>query len=115
MGAKGAKSNSQAAEFKDDIVETLQPVGDVTSKSMFGGFGIFEGGDMFAIVDSSARLYFKADNATRSRYESRGSEQHKPMPYFEVPADVADSESSLVEWATEAALVAHASSKKKKK
>lgn len=114
MGKKGVKTNSQAAAFKDEVVETLQPVGDVTSRSMFGGFGIFESGDMFAIVDSAARLYFKADGTTKPRYESAGSKQHRPMPYFEVPADVADSESSLIEWATEAAQVAHASSKKKR-
>ncbi len=113
MGKKGAKTNLQAAQFKDEIVEMLLPVGEVTSRSMFGGFGIFESGDMFAIIDSSARLYFKADATTKARYEAAGSEQHKPMPYFEVPADVAENRASLIEWATEATNVAHASRKKK--
>lgn len=113
MGSKGAKNNTAAAAFKDEMVAALMPVGDVTSRSMFGGFGIFESGDMFAIVDSEARLYFKADSTTRSRYESAGCKQHKPMPYFEVPADVAEDEASLVEWASEAAAVAHATKKKK--
>lgn len=114
MGKKGAKSNAQAAAFRDDVVERLQPVGDVGSRSMFGGFGIFQNGDMFAIVDSSSRLYFKVDDTTRARYESAGSEQHKPMPYFEVPADVADSDATLIDWANEAVQVAHNTSKKER-
>ncbi len=114
MGKKGAKSNQQAADFTSEVVESLQSVGDVISRSMFGGFGIFESGDMFAIVDSNARLYFKADESTKLRYEAVGSEQHKPMPYFEVPAEIAENESSLIEWATEAAQIAHATSKKRR-
>ncbi len=114
MGKKGVKKSGQAAAFAEEIVAMLKPVGDVTHRSMFGGFGIFESGDMFAIVDSKARLYFKADAATRARYESAGSEQHRPMPYFSVPAEVTDDEAALLEWATEAARVAHTTSKKKK-
>lgn len=113
MGKKGARNNAAAAAFKDDVAERLRPVGDVTSKSMFGGFGIFESGNMFAIVDSEARLYFKADASTKVRYEAAGSVQHKPMPYFEVPAGVAEDEASLIEWAAEAVNVARATSKKK--
>lgn len=112
MGKKGAKQSGAAAAFKDQVVETLNTVGDVTSRSMFGGFGVFESGAMFAIVDSTARLYFRADDSTRGRYEAAGSAQHRPMPYFEVPAEVAVDETALIEWASEAAQVAHANKKK---
>ncbi|MDA0232916.1 MAG: TfoX/Sxy family protein [Chloroflexi bacterium] len=112
MGRKGAKQTGAASAFRDQVVEALRPLGDVTSRSMFGGFGIFESGDMFAIVDSEAQLYFKADGSTKARYEAAGSKQHRPMPYFEVPADVVEDEASLIEWASEAAQVAHATKKR---
>lgn len=112
MGKKGAKSNPAAVQFASETVERLLPVGDVKWRSMFGGNGIFESGDMFAIVDSSSGLYFKADETTRARYEAAGSRQHSPMPYFEVPAEVADDDTMLVEWAVKAVEVAHRNSKK---
>jgi TfoX/Sxy family transcriptional regulator of competence genes len=34
------------------------------------------------------------------------------MPYFEVPADVLEDDSAIIEWAEEAAQVAHATKKK---
>lgn len=114
MGKKGAKLNPEAKSFADDVRDRLDSLGGVTSRSMFGGFGIFESGDMFAIVDSSAQLYFKADEETKARYEAAGSEQHKPMPYFAVPVEIMDSDDSLIEWATEAIAVAHRTSKKRR-
>ena len=112
MGKKGTKTTSAAGTIAQEMVEALNPVGDVTSKSMFGGYGIFESGTMFALVSAEAQLFFRADDETRKRYEDAGSIQHKPMPYFEVPADVLEVDSTLVEWAEEAAQVAHAAKKK---
>lgn len=108
MAKKGEKRTSEAAVAAAEMLEALRPVGDVTSRSMFGGFGLFDSGAMFALVDSSGRLHFKADANTRVRYENAGARQHKPMPYFEVPVDVLDDDSQLLEWAREAAQVARA-------
>ncbi len=108
MGKKGAKISSVAAIAAADMLEALRPAGDISSRSMFGGFGLFESGTMFAIVDSGGRLYFRVDSSTRARYENAGSQKHRPMPYFEVPVDVLDNDSQLLEWAREAAQVAHA-------
>jgi|AP95_1055475.scaffolds.fasta_scaffold122137_1 DNA transformation protein len=112
MGKKGAKATSAAASVAAEMVEALRPVGEVTSKSMFGGYGIFESGTMFALVSPEAELFFRADDQSRKRYEDAGSSQHKPMPYFEVSADVMEDDSTLIEWAEEAAQVAHAAKKK---
>jgi len=113
MAKKSEKQASAAASVTAEMVEALRPVGEITSKSMFGGFGIFESGTMFALVNAKAQLHFRADATMRTRYENAGSTQHKPMPYFEVPADVLDDDSLLVEWAEEATRVAHAAKKKK--
>ena len=113
MGAQGAKQTQTAKEFTAEMVEALTPVGEVRSRSMFGGFGIFESGTMFVLIDSEARLFFRADSTTKSRYEEMGSDRHTPMPYYEVPAVIAADYSALIEWAKEAAEVAHAAKKKK--
>ena len=112
MGKKGAKTTSAAGKIAQEMVEALQPVGEVTSKSMFGGYGIFESGTMFALVSPEAELFFRADDRSRQRYEDAGSSQHKPMPYFEVPADVLEDGTTLIQWAEEAVQVAHAAKKK---
>ena len=79
---------------------------------MFGGYGIFENGTMFVLIDRQATLFFRADSTTMSRYEEAGSKQHNPMPYFEVPQAVADDYSAFIEWAKEALEVAHAAKNK---
>ncbi len=111
MGTKGAKQSSQAAVVAAETVEALSSVGQVTSRAMFGGFGIFESGTMFALINSEGRLFFRVGTHTRERYENAGSRQHKPMPYFEVPVDVLDDDVNMIEWAREAAQAAHAAKK----
>ncbi len=103
-----------APGYLEYVMEMLLWLGDVKSRSMFGGHGIFESGDMFALV-SGDTLYFKADDTIRSRYEDAGSAQFKPMPYWEVPAGVLDSEAEVEEWARISIGVAHAAPKKKRR
>ena len=86
----------------------LEPFGDVTTKAMFGGNGIWEAGDMFALITSDSELHFKADSDTRSRYESAGCSQFRTMPYWSVPADVLEDDDQLEEWVEEAIEVGHA-------
>ena len=106
-----------------ELTERLAPLGDVTSKKMFGGAGFWEAGDMFALLDSESRLFFKVDDASRGEYEAAGSEAFAPpvpagrapmtMPYYEVPADVVADDRTFAAWAKKAVAVAHATSKKK--
>ncbi len=100
--------------FHDHVMELLESLGDISSRSMFGGHGIFESGDMFALI-SKATLYFKVGDSNRPAYEEAGSERHAPMPYYEVPADVMEYPLRLHEWARTSITIAHATAKKKKK
>lgn len=104
-----------------DVLERLQPVGEVTGRKMFGGAGFWESGHMFALLDSSSTLHFKVDAATRPRYEAAGCSPFTPempgrrpteMPYFTVPADVLADDARFLEWAREAVAVGHATAKK---
>ena len=95
-------------------MELLEPVGDVTSRAMFGGFGIFESGNMFVLISRDDRIYFKVDDSNRADYEAAASEQFKPMPYYEVPEEVLADEESFVAWAERSIAVAHSAAKRKK-
>jgi len=97
--------------FHDFALELLSPFGEVTSRSMFGGWGLFDQEVMFALI-SGASLYFKVDDTTRATYEAAGSESYGRMPYYEVPGDVLEDPTRLGEWAREAMTVAHSAPKK---
>jgi DNA transformation protein len=97
----------------DLVLEKLAPLGSVTGKSMFGGFGVFHEGEMFGLISSDV-LYLKADDSNRAEYEKRGSRQYKPMPYWNVPADVLEDNDELRAWAQKSVSIAHTAPKKKK-
>lgn len=101
--------------YVDYVMELLAPLGGVTGRAMFGGYGIFHEGDMFALISSSSTLYFKADDSNRAAYEEAGSEQFMSMPYFEVPVDVLEDSVALRQWASTAIAVGHATAKKKRR
>ena len=92
--------------FHDHAMATLAPLGDFTSRAMFGGWGIFSEGRMFAL-SSRATLYFKVNDSNRADYEAAGTERFTPMPYYEVPADVLEDEGALRKWLDAALTVAH--------
>ena len=81
---------------------------------MFGGYGIFHEGDMFALIWRST-LYFKVNESNRTDYEKAGSRQFHPMPYYEVPAEVMENIGMLQKWAYTSISISHAMAKKKKR
>ncbi len=101
--------------FVEFVIEQLEPVGEITNRAMFGGHGIWESGDMFALISSDSTLYFKVDDATRPRYEEAGSEQFMTMPYWSVPADLLEDHGELLDWAGDAVAVGQATARKKKR
>ena len=96
------------------IMGLLEPVKGVKSRAMFGGYGIFHEGDMFALI-SNSRLYLKANDSNRARFRDAASEQFMAMPYYEVPAEVMEDVPQFREWADISIAVGHATAKKKKK
>jgi len=107
MGIKGAKATTEGAEFAQALVPRLEGLGDVTTKGMFGGHGIFQAGKMFALVTSGAELFLKADESNRARFTAVKSPQHGKMPYFRVPDAVLKNDKKLIEWAKDSVVVAH--------
>ena len=92
----------------------LAPLGVVTGRAMFGGYGLFYDATMFALVSSDGVLHFKADASTQDDFEDDA--RFGKMPYYRVPAKVRANTRSLRAWAKRAIAVAlDAQSKKKKK
>lgn len=100
--------------FHDYIMgDVLSHIEGVTSKKMFGGYGIYLDGLIFAIITGDGELRFKATEDTKEKYEERGGEQfvytgHKnkkptPMPYWTVTEEVLEDRDLVEEWAREAA------------
>ena len=100
--------------FRDRVMTDLEPLGDIRARAMFGGYGIFEDGDMFGLMSGSA-LFFKIGEANRAAFEAAGAEQFNRMPYFRVPDSVMDDAGLLQEWTHAAIEVAHATARKRKR
>jgi DNA transformation protein len=99
MGQKGAKLTGTATEAVEILVGRLNALGEVTSKKMFGGYGVFESGKMFALVEPKGGVFFKVNDSNREQYEDAGSKSYGKMPYFQVPSSVLDQDTQLREWA----------------
>jgi len=64
-------------EFVEYLLDLLAEFGPVESRTMFGGYGIYKQGRMFAIVVDD-NLYFKTDEKAKADFEARGL---KPFTY----------------------------------
>ncbi len=111
MGDKGARQSSAGAETAERLVHDLAPLGSVTSKKMFGGYGVFDEGIMFALVDSDGAAFLRADDSTAASFDQAGSAAHGRMPYRRIPDAVIAEPATLLDWARKARDVAVAARK----
>lgn len=107
------------------LLELLHDVGEVEAKSMFGGFGLYLDGLMFAIVADDL-LYFKVDEVSKPEFEKldlkpfvfEKNSRKGSMSYHAPPSSAIDNAEELCEWARkghEAALRAARKKKPRKK
>ena len=104
--------------YKDYICnDILGHISGIHSRAMFGGYGIYREGLIFAIIVTN-QLYFKVDDTNKGDYEQLESQpftyhgKGKPiqMSYWEVPESVMEDPEKVEEWMT----VSLAISEKKK-
>jgi DNA transformation protein len=96
-------------EFADLVLESLAPLGGVSARRMFGGYGIYKQSVMFALI-AHDQLYFRVDAGNRAAYDAAGlepfiyTEKGKPvrMPYHAAPAEGFEDPEVLCAWAREA-------------
>lgn len=106
-------------EFHEYVLGQLARIGHVTSRRMFGGFGIYRYQDFFALIDNDV-LYFKVDDSNRDDYLKADMPPFRPfgeqgyaMQYYEVPVEVLEDPERLSGWAMKAVEVARAKKKKR--
>ena len=106
MGKKGDKATPAGNEVAEKLIEQLSTITGVTSKKMFGGFGIFCDKKMFGMITAKGGMYLKADDSNRVDFEEKGSTKHHRMPYYSIPDDILNNQDLLIEWAGKAIGVA---------
>lgn len=109
----------KSSEFVETVCESLAPLGQVRTRTMFGGWGIYVDGQFCAIVHRGT-LYFKADEASRPDFEAKGLQPFKPfsgqatvMSYYDAPAEVFEDQAEMLAWGRKALEAALRSQKKK--
>jgi DNA transformation protein and related proteins len=93
-------------DFVDYVMELLGPFGTVRTRRMFGGYGVYLDGLMFAIV-SEDTLYLKADEMNRIEFEQAGCEifgyarkgKRATLGFFCAPGDAMESPELMLPWA----------------
>jgi len=101
--------------YLDYVMEKLSPLGQIKSRAMFGGYGIFHEGVMFALI-ADDNLYFKVNESNRDDYRKAGSQPFPHgMSYWEVPAEVLEDDGKLYEWAKSSIAIAHDLASKKRR
>ena len=101
--------SQEEREFKNYVVDLMQSIGPVSARAMFGGYGIFLDGLMFALIADSV-LYFKVDKKTEEEFKAKGLEPFTyskkgksfKMSYCEAPEDALEDIEEMKYWAQKA-------------
>lgn len=102
-------SKPRRNEFVEHVLELLAPLGSVSARRMFGGFGIYRDALMFALVAGDV-LYLKADGENRGEFEAAGSEpfsytarrRRVILSYWRAPEEALESRAAMQPWARSA-------------
>jgi DNA transformation protein len=108
-------------EFVEHLLDLLSGFGMVRARAMFGGFGIFKGECMFALVVDDT-LFFKADEQTKSDFDALGllpftyqkKQQSISLSYYQAPEETLEDPSLMHLWAGKAYAAALRRAHKKK-
>jgi DNA transformation protein len=107
-------------EYRDYVLEQLSRIVPVSSRVMFGATAIYSAGFLFALIDDDT-VYFKVDDSNRADFEGAGKGPFvpysgaKPMPYYELPAELLEAPEELASWVEKAIAVARARKKTSKR
>ena len=101
------------------LQDVLEGIPGITSRMMFGGYGIYQDGLIFALI-AYDQLYFKVGDSNRFEYEAMGSKpftyQQKghrkaTMSYWLVPPEVMQDKDRMREWVDKSVKVSKAGKK----
>jgi DNA transformation protein len=112
-------------EFVSHCRELLAPLGAVRARRMFGGWGLYVD-DLFVALIAFDRLYLKADEGSRPRFEAAGCQPFVyqardktiSLGYWTAPDEALESPALMAPWARlalQAALSARAAALRPRK
>ena len=110
--------------YVEFLLEQLAPLGEISSRAMFGGHCLYCDGVVFALVADNA-MFLKTDDVNRAAFEERGLKAFRPfkdkeseMAYYEAPPEIFEDSDAMRQWcggSVEAGQRAQARKKPKKK
>jgi DNA transformation protein len=96
--------------MSDDLIEHLRdlfaPLGSISARKMFGGYGLYLDGLIFGIVIEGS-VCLKVDDETKQRFLAagcapfvyRGQKEPITMSYWSVPEEAMESPQDMLPWA----------------
>ena len=108
--------------FVEYLQEVFELFGPIRARKMFGGYGIYHRGLMFALVDDDI-LYLKADAENARTFEELGLRQFEydsngkvvKLSYYRAPDELLDDREQAAVWAHRSYAAARRSPAAKKK
>jgi len=107
-------------QYLEFLEEWLSPLGEITSRGMFGGHCLYCDGIVFALVASQV-VYLKVDDGNRPAFEALGLEPFRPfedrpevMQFYPPPPEFYDNADVMLEWGKAAIEVGRRARAKKK-
>lgn len=110
------------SEYTDYLKEVLAPFAAIEARRMFGGYGLYRDGLMFALVIGEV-LYLKTDAESAAAFEARGLEPFRyarggrlvALSFHEAPAEIFEDPGEAREWASRAWAAALRSAARRRK
>ena len=110
------------SEFARNLNDVFALFGAIETRRMFGGYGVYHDGLMFALVADDV-LYLKADENSAGSFVGLGLQQFEyeksgkkiRMSYYAAPEEIFDNPELAKEWAGRAYEAALRARKPKKK
>jgi DNA transformation protein and related proteins len=90
--------------FLEFLHEQFAPLGQIDSRSMFGGYCLYCDGVVFGLVANN-QVFLKADEVNRPDFEARNLPAFRPfddqdvvMQYYEAPPEVYENHDAVRHW-----------------
>ena len=101
--------------FHTYVEDLFANLGRIRIRKMFGGAGVYSGGDMFALIDKD-QVYVKSDDALKESLQSEGGSPFEwtnpstgktiKMSYVSLPVNALDDRDEASAWGRKALDVA---------
>ncbi len=104
-------------EIAEYVLEQLVDSGEITTRKMFGGIGIYVDDVFCSCISSKSIFYLRVGPSNIEDFKELGMAKFPGgkgagMPYYEVPEEVLEDSGVLSEWVAKAKIAAIAAKKK---